>query len=405
MSKIKQLFQKLCHVDPVSDNAIERKNNIDTADMIAALKEQLSGGEEMGLPSQDGVVLNPADPMSASNLSDGGGFKPVDPCGLGGPIPSAKKSLDKYLYITDDNAKINNRNDDNSFEIEMIKSSKSALWKIYCPESILNNSNYTGSLYGYVFDGTFSVLILDHPLYQRDELVIGFIEADDYPYPEYSSNKYFLSGKYEDGCLVLYLLYENFYFTGTIRWKDYHLDPNATEYDISVVEMRTILDSNLRRVCYSTKVTSYQNLTKWNEIIERKVDEWRIQIPQSIISNIDFDGAIFGNYQKRSRRVFIFDTVTFPEKKDDSKMIGYIHGKTGTSIAKLRVALQCDDFYISGEFDNSVLSLSIGDNSIKLSDRTFLNKEGFYRVLLHIRKACSRIIDEDEEELRFFAES
>ena len=48
-----------------------------TADAIAALRNQLAGGGET-MVNQDGTVLNPADPMSASSLANGDGFKPVD---------------------------------------------------------------------------------------------------------------------------------------------------------------------------------------------------------------------------------------------------------------------------------------------------------------------------------------
>ena len=48
-----------------------------TADAIAALRNQLAGGGETKV-NQDGTVLNPADPMSASSLANGDGFKPVD---------------------------------------------------------------------------------------------------------------------------------------------------------------------------------------------------------------------------------------------------------------------------------------------------------------------------------------
>ena len=48
-----------------------------TADAIAALRNQLAGGGET-MVNQDGTVLNPADPLSASSLANGDGFKPVD---------------------------------------------------------------------------------------------------------------------------------------------------------------------------------------------------------------------------------------------------------------------------------------------------------------------------------------
>ena len=46
-------------------------------DAIAALREQLAGGGET-LVNQDGIVLNPADPLSSSSLANGDGFKPID---------------------------------------------------------------------------------------------------------------------------------------------------------------------------------------------------------------------------------------------------------------------------------------------------------------------------------------
>ena len=48
-----------------------------TADAIAALRNLLAGGGET-MVNQDGTVLNPGDPMSASSLANGDGFKPVD---------------------------------------------------------------------------------------------------------------------------------------------------------------------------------------------------------------------------------------------------------------------------------------------------------------------------------------
>ena len=48
-----------------------------TADAIAALRGQLAGGGET-MVNQDGTVLNPSDPMSASSMANGDGFKPVD---------------------------------------------------------------------------------------------------------------------------------------------------------------------------------------------------------------------------------------------------------------------------------------------------------------------------------------
>ena len=59
------------------DKAVVAADDSSTADAIAALRNQLAGGGET-MVNQDGTVLNPADPMSASSLANGDGFKPVD---------------------------------------------------------------------------------------------------------------------------------------------------------------------------------------------------------------------------------------------------------------------------------------------------------------------------------------
>ncbi len=62
---------------PVGKAVVATETNNATADAIAALRSQLEGGGEIEV-NQDGTVRNPADPMSASSLANGTGFKPVD---------------------------------------------------------------------------------------------------------------------------------------------------------------------------------------------------------------------------------------------------------------------------------------------------------------------------------------
>ena len=403
MSKIKQLFQKLCRVDPVETDTIESSKNVSDADAIAALREQLTGGGRLEINQDAGLIRSPEDPLSPSNLANGEGFKPVDPCGLGGPIPSAKKSLDKYLYIVDDTAKIKNRNNDNSFEIEIIKSSKGPLWKIYCPESILNNSNYTGPLYGYILEESFYVLILDHPLYQSDNLIIGFIEADDYPYAEHSSNKYFLSGKYEDSQLVLYLLYDNTHFSGFRPQPSVSFGSEGPP-DYSIFMMARLLDGFRRCICYSTELHSYQELKRKLNLIE-ELNEWHVSIPESIYENIKFNGAIFGSHQDKTKKIFIYDTISFPDKIDYSKRIGYILNSEATTADKIAL-LQCDgNDIICGEIIDSSLKLSILPETYVLPDGRCYTAIDPPSVMISIRKTCDTVSDEDEEELQFWGEA
>ncbi len=402
MSKIKQLFQKLCRVDPVEADTIESSKNVSDADAIAALREQLSGGEELELLSQDGVVLNPADPMSPSNLANGEGFKPVDLTGVArSPMPVTTASSDKYLCIAGDTAAVKNRNDDNSFEIEMIKSSKSALWKIYCPESILNNSNYTGPLYGSIFDESFSILILDHPMYQRDNLIIGFIEAGEYPYPDVSSKKYFLTGKYEDGKLVLYLLYDNSCFTG-FRPKPLVNFGSEGPPDYSIFKMTQFFDGCIRCICYSTELHTYQELKSKLNLIE-ELNEWHVSMPESIAKNIKYNGAVFGSYQEETRKIFVYDTISFPDKIDCSKRIGYILNSEATTADQIAI-LQCDgNDIIRGEIIDSSLKLSVLPETHVLPDGRCYEID-CPSVMISIRKTCDTVSDEEKEKLRFFCQ-
>ena len=61
---------------PVEKAVVAAEDNC-TAEAIEALRKQLAGGGET-MVNQDGTVLNPGDPMSASSLANGNGFKPVD---------------------------------------------------------------------------------------------------------------------------------------------------------------------------------------------------------------------------------------------------------------------------------------------------------------------------------------
>ncbi len=62
---------------PVDKAVVATESNSATADAIAALRNQLTSNETIEV-NQDGSVRNPADPMSASSLANGTGFKPVD---------------------------------------------------------------------------------------------------------------------------------------------------------------------------------------------------------------------------------------------------------------------------------------------------------------------------------------
>ncbi|MDD7409530.1 MAG: hypothetical protein SOV71_00935 [Anaerovoracaceae bacterium] len=66
------------------DKAVVAAEDNSTADAIAALRAQLAGGGET-MVNQDGTVLNPEDPMSASSLAKGDGFKPVDKAVVAAP--------------------------------------------------------------------------------------------------------------------------------------------------------------------------------------------------------------------------------------------------------------------------------------------------------------------------------
>ena len=59
------------------DKAVVAADDSSITDAIAAFRNQLAGGGET-MVDKNGTFLNPADPMSASSLANGDGFKHVD---------------------------------------------------------------------------------------------------------------------------------------------------------------------------------------------------------------------------------------------------------------------------------------------------------------------------------------
>lgn len=71
---------------------VEKAVVANTADAIAALRNQLEGGGET-MVNQDGTILNPADPTSRSSVANGDGFKPVEKAVVAGEWYREKPEL------------------------------------------------------------------------------------------------------------------------------------------------------------------------------------------------------------------------------------------------------------------------------------------------------------------------
>lgn len=133
-------------------------------------------------------------------------------------------------------------------------------------------------------------------------------------------------------------------------------------------------------------------------------NEWHVSIPESIYENIKYNGTIFGSYQEKTRKIFVYDTTSFPDKIDYSKRIGYILSSEATT-ADYIALLQCDgNDIIRGEIIDSSLKLSVLPETQILPDGRCYEID-CPSVMISIRKTCDTVSDEGKEELRFFAES
>lgn len=48
-------------------------------------------------------------------------------------------------------------------------------WQVHIPKSIITNSSYEGFVYGFIFEETKSICIVDDSLYFSSERVVGYI--------------------------------------------------------------------------------------------------------------------------------------------------------------------------------------------------------------------------------------
>lgn len=146
------------------------------------------------------------------------------------------------------------------------------------------------------------------------------------------------------------------------------------------------------------------NLANREDFKPVEPNEWHVSMPESIAENIKYNGAIFGSYQEKTRKIFVYDTVSFPEKAGCSNRIGYILNANASTADQIAALMFDGNDIVSGEFVDSELKLTILPEISIYSDGRCSVKEDCSTVMISVRENCNTISDENDEELRFFNE-
>lgn len=131
---------------------------------------------------------------------------------------------------------------------------------------------------------------------------------------------------------------------------------------------------------------------------KESAEYWNAYVPDSILSNPMFCGAIYGKCLQNS--VFISDTVKFPETGDEEDRIGYIIGNSDDISAAIAVLRNDGSDIIGGEFIDSKLRLRLLNEGIH-SDGTEWKDEEYTRIVIHKREESASLEDESVAELKF----
>jgi hypothetical protein len=131
---------------------------------------------------------------------------------------------------------------------------------------------------------------------------------------------------------------------------------------------------------------------------KESAEYWNAYVPDSILSNPMFCGAIYGKCLQNS--VFISDTVKFPETGDEEDRIGYIIGNSDDISAAIAVLRNDGSDIIGGEFIDSKLRLRLLNEGIH-SDGTEWKDEEYTRIVIHKREESASPTDEAVAVLKF----
>lgn len=264
-------------------------------------------------------------------------------------------------------------------------------WQVHIPKSIITNSSYEGFVYGFIFEETKSICIVDDPLYFSSERVVGYIGTSAPVWPQSVIEKYsqttFFTGKFTDHIIEGYVISNNSAF-GT------HPKEARESCVKSVTDVLEIMQARELEEVGRATIIPYLIINTDKDCAEY----WHAYVPDSILSNPMFCGEIYGECRQYS--VFVFDTVKFPEKKNEKYRIGYIIGNSDDISAAIAVLRNNGNDIIVGEFIDSKLRLRLQNEGIH-SDGTVWRDEEYTRIIIHKREKQDSLISEEIAALKF----
>lgn len=264
-------------------------------------------------------------------------------------------------------------------------------WQIHVPESLLTDSTYVGFVHGFIFTDTKSICIVDDPLYFSPERIVGYIGTSAPVWPNSVSENYskniFFTGRFADEKIEGYVISNNTAFGA-------HPLTAHTNNLKSLPELLEIIQARELEEIGKATIIPYS----LNNIVHDCEKSWIANVPESILSNPGFCGAIYG--MCRDNSIFVYDTITFPEWIEEKNRIGVIWGEAGDTAAKISMLRWDGNDIIEGEYIDSILRLRLIDEGIN-SDGTCWDKQEHTRIVIHKRQEEGDSTHEAVAALRF----
>lgn len=76
-------------------------------------------------------------------------------------------------------------------------------WQVHIPKSIITDSSYEGIVYGFIFEETKSICIVDDPLYFSPERVVGYIGTSAPVWPQSVIERYSKTTFLQENSLII----------------------------------------------------------------------------------------------------------------------------------------------------------------------------------------------------------
>lgn len=257
-------------------------------------------------------------------------------------------------------------------------------WQVYIPESLITDSTYAGLVYGFIFEETKSICVVDDLSYFFPEKVVGYIGTNAPVWSATVAKNYkrtvFFTGRYTDDKIEGYIISNNSAF-GAYPLATHERALNTLESFLEKIQARELEEIGRATIIpYSI-----------NNIVIDNNKSWNVYVPKSILSNPIFCGDVYGKCSNNS--VFIYDTLKFPEMKAEKDRIGYICGNSDNIAAAISCLRNDGNDIIIGEYVDSILRFYLASEGVN-PDGTCWNEEEYTYMVIHKREESNSLTDE-----------